>query len=106
VARPRRRLSDQARRELLTRQGNLTALSRHPNWPDMEAEIERKAQRIEKHLLARFAQRAPIDQREIDYLRGFTDGMRWMGLVPVRAESSLERFLQEQQGVRLEGAEV
>ena len=99
-----RRLSEQARRELLTRQGNLTALTRHPNWPDLEAEIERKVVRIEKHLMALVTGRAEIDQREIDYFRGFIDGMRYMGLVPVRAETRLERFLQER-GVKLEGVE-
>lgn len=97
------RLSDEDRRLLTQRQAELTALSKHPSWPELEKEVGRKQTRLEKHILARtLGSTSEFSQREIDYLRGFVNGMKWLVAVPVSAESSLERFLQRQ-GVKLEG---
>jgi len=96
-------MSEHDRALLAQRQANLTALSRHPAWPELEAEVQRKITRLEKHVLARtMGSPQEFTQREIDYLRGFVNGMRWLVAVPVSAENSLERYLQ-QQGVKLEG---
>lgn len=98
-----RRLTDEDRRLLVQRQANLTALTKHPSWPELEAEVERKQTRLEKHILARtLGSTAAFEQREIDYLRGFVNGMKWLVAVPVSAENSLERYL-ERQGLKLEG---
>src|SRR5262245_12965334 len=94
MARP---VSEATRQTLMQRQAALTALTSHPAWPELEAEVERKAQRIEKIVLAKtLASRVPIDERELVYLRGFLQGMRWLVSVPPAAENSLERFLRDQ----------
>ncbi|HET6315975.1 MAG TPA: hypothetical protein VFG86_05935 [Chloroflexota bacterium] len=98
-------MNEAARRTLMTRGGALAALSQHPSWAQLEDEVGRKQQKIERHFIARaMRMNEPIDQREADYLRGFIHGMRWLVAVPTHAESSLERFLK-QQGVALEGDE-
>jgi hypothetical protein len=95
-------MDPQARAILTQRQANLTALTKHPSWRELEAEVERKQVRLEKHILARtLGNTSEFSQREIDYLRGFVNGMKWLVAVPGSAESSLERFLQSQ-GVTLE----
>ena len=97
------RLKEEDQRLLRQRQATLTALSKHPSWPELEAEVGRKLARLEKHILARtLGNPTEFSQREIDYLRGFVNGMKWLVAVPVSAESSLERYLQRQ-GVKLEG---
>lgn len=100
---PRRRMSEAARRELMTRQGDLTALAKHPSWPILEGEVERKRARLEKYLLAKLLGSMPttaINEHEVDYLRGFIQGMTWLVAVPTHAEVTLERFLKAQ-GIEL-----
>lgn len=106
MAKPVRKTEEDLR-ILRQRQANLTALSKHPSWPEFEAEVERRVQKIEGGVLnalgvrqGRFAKE--VDQREIDYLRGFVSGIRWMVAVPVAAENSLEQWLRKQ-GLSVEG---
>ena len=103
---PRRRLSNEARERLARTQASLSALSKHPSWPDFEAEVERKSQRIEQHVLAvtlGAGVRAPVNEIDIYYWRGFIQGMRYLAAVPSGAETRLEDYLRRQ-GVQLEGA--
>jgi hypothetical protein len=103
VARPRRVVSEETQRVLTNRQANLTALSKHPSWPELQAEVARKRERIEKLVLAKTLSIAkPVDPVEMAYLRGFVHGMDWFASVPDQAEAALERFLRAQ-GVNLEG---
>jgi hypothetical protein len=85
-------------RLLIARQAALTALTSHPSWVELEAETDRRLAQIEKMILARAlggAQSAPpFDQRQVDYLRGFANGMRWIRAVPSSAEATLENFLK------------
>jgi hypothetical protein len=102
--RPRRRvLSPEAQRELVTRGGSLAALSQHPSWPDLEDEINKKIERLRKRALATSLSQAPVNQRELDYVRGFIDGMTYLVAVPNLAESRLEHYLKER-GAEMEGA--
>jgi hypothetical protein len=104
VPRPRGVMSEEDRQLLIRWQANLTALTKHPSWPELEAEVARKEARLEKMVLAKVLGGNGIyDQREIDYMRGFVNGMKWFAAVPSNAEHSLERFL-EGQGVKTEGA--
>jgi hypothetical protein len=99
---PRRRVDPETQRELMIRQAALTALTKHPSWPELEAEVDRKAKRIEALILARtLGSRDPVDPYEMRWLSGFVSGMRWFSQVPVHAESTLERFLKEQ-GIEME----
>ena len=101
--RPRRRLSEVEQRNLITRQGSLSALAQHPSWPDLRDEIDRKQARIERVLVANALGAKPLDQRQVDYLRGFIHGMRWFAAVPEQAEGALEAYLKKQ-GISVEGA--
>lgn len=95
--RPRRRLNDDERRKLLLVQGDLTTLYQHPSWPTLEAEVDKKEERITKTILAlALNSRTGLGLEQQAYLRGFVHGMRWFTAVPANAERSLERFLREQ----------
>ena len=104
MARPRRRRIDpDTQRVLMTRAADLTALSSHPSWPELQAEVGRKRERIEKLILAKaLGSKDVVDPMELQYLKGFVHGMDWFSQVPVQAEGTLERFLREQ-GVTVEG---
>lgn len=81
----------------MARQASLTALTSHPSWPELQAEVERKRVRIEKTILAKtLGTPTPVDPIEMSYLRGFVHGMNWFAQVPEVAESTLEHFLRAQ----------
>ena len=101
--RPRRRLSEAEARNLMTTQSALTALSQHPSWPDMVQVVADKEQTIRRIIVAQALRPTPLDQRQIDYLRGFVHGMRWFLAVPDQAETTLERLFKEQ-GISTEGS--
>jgi dephospho-CoA kinase len=94
VARP---LSEEASRDLLTRQAALTALTQHPSWPELEAELNRKEERVRKGVLAKALAGGPtagsLTLEEMAFWRGFLQGMRYVIAVPVGAEDRLERLL-------------
>jgi hypothetical protein len=95
--RARKRLNEQERRDLMTRQASLTALTKHPSWPDFENEVGMKVERIERAIVSRvLLSRDPIDEQEILYWRGFVHGLRWLVAAPTGAEARLEHFLREQ----------
>lgn len=99
----RRRLTEAEQRQLLLRQGALTALTKHPSWPDLLAELEKKRERIEKITLAKtLRSRDEIDARDIYYLRGFLGGIDYMVEVCEGAETALENYLKTQ-GVEAKG---
>jgi len=91
----RRRLSDDDQRRLISRGGALAALSQHPSWPDLVEEIQAKRQRLERVQLTKALSKAPVDQRELDFVRGFIAGMEYLVEVPSNAEARLESFLKE-----------
>jgi len=107
VARTRRRIDPKAEEALRRRQAALTALASHPSWEELEAEVDRKAARVEKVVLAKVlggTPRQPINPMELQWLKGFVAGMRWFASVPTTAESSLRRYLEEQ-GINMEESE-
>ena len=94
--RPRRiRLTDEQRRKLTIRGGALAVLSKHPSWPDLKDEIQAKKDRLERSVLAKTLSPHPIDQRHIDFVRGFIAGMEYLLLIPENAEARLEAYLKE-----------
>ena len=83
---------------LAQRQAELTALSKHPSWPTFERVVDEKIARLEKVILARvLSSRNEFTQREIDEMRGFANGARWLVAVPAGAEARLENYLQAQE---------
>jgi len=100
--RRRRVLTDAEQRDQLVRDGNLQAISKHPAWPDLEQTVALKRATLERTLLAHVLRQEPVNQRQVDYLRGFIEGMQWLLTVPTTSESRLERYMKER-GVTVEG---
>ena len=98
----RRAPTEQEQRNLLARRGALSALAHHPSWNDLKDEVDHKQARIERIIVAKALGAKALDQRDIDYMRGFIHGMRYFTAVPEQAEGALERFLKKQ-GVATEG---
>jgi hypothetical protein len=98
-------MSREARDELTRRQAALSGITKNPLWADQVAEWERKIARMEKQML--FIAKNPhgADQRQLDYLRGACEILRWQIAMPDHAERSLKRFL-EQQGIEIEEEEM
>jgi len=101
---PRRRfsrLSEAEQRKLTVQAGNLSALGKHPSWPDYEQAAEQKVHKIERQQLTMLRGGKAIDQRQIDYMTGFIHGMRYMTRVPYDAEETIERILKAR-GIEME----
>jgi hypothetical protein len=91
-------MSDDTRLVLAQRQAAFTSLAKHPSWSEFEQEVGRKVTRLEKVILARvLSSNVEFTQREIDYMRGFVNGMKWLIAVPNGAEARLETYLQQQE---------
>lgn len=82
--------------ELTRRAATLAALVQHPSWPEMEAEMGRKIERLKRTASIVALQDDGADQRKLDQIRGTIAALNWFLGVPVKATSSLERFLSEQ----------
>jgi hypothetical protein len=82
----------------MVRQANLTALSQHPAWDTLKAEMEVKRSQIERRFVARSLYggetRGVLEPEAVGYLRGFLAGMTYFLAVPEHAEGSLERFFK------------
>src|SRR5215813_4158063 len=93
----RRRRSEAEVRELVVRQGELTALAQHPSWPVLEAELEKRMRVFEKEITTFvFGNPHGLSLERQHFLRGFVKGMRYVLDIPTGAEASLERYLREQ----------
>lgn len=89
-------MNDRVREELIRRSARLDSLSKHPDYPELLAEIERRRERDLKKLVADLVTMgAPVDQRVIDYTRGWWDALEWAINVPDKAKDTLERALRE-----------
>lgn len=96
MARPRR-LTEQERRNLTVRQGELSALAQHPSWPVLEAEVGRRREVFERELVARIFGGQSVDQERQSFLRGFVKGMQYVLAVPAGAEARLDEYLRRQE---------
>ena len=96
MARPRRKpLLPETERALTLRQGQLTALTKHPSWPALVEEVERRREEIEAEVVRKaLIEKPPTDPIEFAYLQGVISGMQWIARVPVSAEAQLERYLR------------
>ena len=84
------------REELIRRSAALHALSKHPDYPRLQAEAENKIGRMGRQLVADMVTLGkPADQRLIDYTRGWIDALHWAVNLPDKAEDTLERALRE-----------
>jgi hypothetical protein len=95
--RPRRRpLDPEQERQKAAIDAELAVLARSSSWPALEAEVGRKKELIERFLTRKLLRGLePVNQREVDFLRGVIEGLTWLVNRPQRAEVSLERYLAE-----------
>ena len=68
----------------------VVALERNRGWLALLHHIGERRARKEKVLLAAVMRAdEPVDQREIDYLRGYFDALDWMAKLPERMRTKL-----------------
>jgi hypothetical protein len=68
----------------------VVALERNRGWLSLMGHIGSRRERKEKVLLAAVMRAdEPVDQREIDYLRGYFDALDWMAKLPERMRTKL-----------------
>jgi len=89
-------VSEQTQAELNRRADLLSSLLRNPGWALMEAEIDRKIERLRKTATNVALAQGGADQSKLDTIRGTIAALSWMKGVPRHAEHTLQRFLQEQ----------
>lgn len=94
-------LTREAQNELNRRAATLSALTRNPAWEELEAEVDRKIERLRKTAAAIALDANGADQRKIDTIRGTIAALHWFVGVPRNATATLERFLREQ-GIEVE----
>jgi hypothetical protein len=88
--------------KLMRQQAALTALTKHPSWETLLEVVDEKQERMERALLARIiGSKKPVDQGQVDRIRGFIAGMRYFIAVPEVAENRLVHYLREQ-GIEVE----
>jgi hypothetical protein len=83
------------RREM-QRNAELVSIGTHPAWPVMREEVHAKRVEYERRVLKQALSIDGVDQRDIDYCRGFLAGLIWLASLPDGAERELERALAEQ----------
>lgn len=85
----------EATRLQLQRNAELVALASHPSWPAMREEVDYRREQIKQRVLTIALSEGPVDQRQIDFLRGVMSGITWLAGVPERSERSLEKALAD-----------
>lgn len=85
--------------EVAERAQGLSDLKKHPSWPVLRGIFDKRKklffERLAHQLMQGGITSTPIDQREIDYQRGFWAGAQWILNNPEMAERSLETALRK-----------
>jgi hypothetical protein len=95
--RPRRRLSEEERRALTIRQGELTALAQHPSWPVLEAVLDERREVFERELLVKMLGGDGVPLERQAFIRGFVKGMAYVLAIPAGAEARLAEVLGDEE---------
>ena len=77
----------------------IQSLLKHPAWKLLEQEILLAEERYSKVITARIVGGIPMDQRELDFMRGRFDGAKMILRQPGRAISLLEKLEKEREQV-------
>jgi hypothetical protein len=67
------------------------SLKQHEGWKRLAEKVRADRERFLAKIARRLMAGEPVDQREIDYHRGFYQGAEWVIGHPEEAEASLER---------------
>jgi len=86
-----------ANRELLAeRAAKLGELKRHPSWAVLKEILEAKKERRFAHFARELmAGREPVDQRKLDFERGFWAGITYILANPEHAEREFEKAVEK-----------
>lgn len=77
--------------ELETDPNLIVALERNRGWLSLQTHIAQRRSARERQLLhAILNMDAPVDQRKIDYQRGYFDALDWMAGLPTRMRLKLK----------------
>lgn len=91
-------------RVLGDRARELAKLADHPSWPVLKGEMARVRgvyqARLARRLTTGGINASPLDQREIDYQRGFFAGAQWILDNPEMAEATLAKALERRERER------
>lgn len=78
----------------------IARLTRHDGWAAVRERWQTRKEHLQQVVLAQVLAGGPaakaVDQRFIDYTRGFIDGAEWVLDNPVKATEQLERLLSKQ----------
>jgi len=87
-------------RELGDKARELSKLKEHPSWAVLESEFALRKQNylasLARDLIAGGVDAEPLDQRKIDYQRGFLRGAQAVLSTPDNAIASLEKALSRE----------
>ena len=88
-------------RVLGDRAQQLSKLTEHPSWATLKEELGRVREmyqtKLSRKLTTGGINAPPLDQREIDYQRGFFAGAKWILDNPDLAESTLQTALDRRE---------
>lgn len=73
----------------------LGKLKKHPSWKVLREVCESKRDRLSQLVAKDIVSGEPIDQRKLDYLRGWAAATEHLLAVPENAESALETALKK-----------
>jgi hypothetical protein len=90
-------------RQLRQRQEKLTALANHPSWPTLKESFEAKKNSHLNMIAAELLGEDPINQRQLDWIRGYWQGCSWLLANPGMAEHSLEAALKKARTLEEDG---
>lgn len=80
---------------------DLAKLTEHPSWPTLRAVFadarEKAERRLSREMFSGGETHAPIDQRAIDYRRGFLRGCQAVLDAPELAQQAFERALETEE---------
>lgn len=88
--------TEQERRDLIVRQGELLALFRHPAWPVLEAVLDVRRDKLERELIVMALGGEGMSLERQAFIRGFFKGMGYVLSVPSNAETALAAILEEE----------
>jgi len=87
-------------RDLGDKARELAKLAEHPSWATLRKEFEARKQtyllKLARQIAAGGKDAAPLDQRELDYQRGFLRGAQAVLDTPDNAIEALEKALQKE----------
>jgi hypothetical protein len=86
-----------ARRVVVRRAARLAALSGHASFEELQKEADRKEEREKKSIVARMMSPEGYNQRDVDYWRGFINGMKYLCALPGAADATVQLAAKEEE---------